>query len=156
MLKNKKSSISILKSFFAAGALFTLSYCSHDEEIKPNPSVNTSSAVTTTEATASEPSMESLTIDGIFSLLSPDTECKTCTYVIPATAEVVDGKELHIKAGDVICINSALKYGHLKLINLDGDAEHPVIIGYAKNPVAVPSASAHDKNPVKETTSDLQ
>jgi hypothetical protein len=77
---------------------------------------------------------ESFTISGIHTVLSlEEKECTTCTFIVPATASLIDGKELDLNPGDVICLDKALRYGNLEFINIDGDLDNPVIIGYTRS-----------------------
>lgn len=54
--------------------------------------------------------------------------CESCTYVVPAGVEVIDGKALGLKAGDVIGLSSEIKYGSLIFKNLEGSPGNPIII----------------------------
>lgn len=54
--------------------------------------------------------------------------CSTCTYVVPVSQSTIDGTALGIKAGDVICLNAAFKYGTLTFKNIVGTAVKPVVI----------------------------
>jgi hypothetical protein len=55
--------------------------------------------------------------------------CSSCKYIVPIEAMTVDGAKLGIKPGDVICLNSAIKYFHsLHFTNIVGTATAPVII----------------------------
>ena len=61
-------------------------------------------------------------------MVSPAT-CSTCTYVVPATAGIVDGTVLGLKPGDVICLSAAIKYTHsITFKNIIGAANNPIII----------------------------
>ena len=51
-----------------------------------------------------------------------------CDYTIPEGQHITDGKVLGIKPGDVICLQAGLNYNALKLINIVGSADKPVII----------------------------
>jgi hypothetical protein len=62
-----------------------------------------------------------------------DYPCK-CDYVVPVK-HVHDGEKLGLKPGDVICIQSGVKYGPLKFINLRGTAEKPITIVNCGGPV---------------------
>ena len=57
----------------------------------------------------------------------PDGDCG-CDYTIPEGQHITDGKALGIKPGDVICLQAGLNYNALKLINIVGSADKPVII----------------------------
>jgi hypothetical protein len=52
--------------------------------------------------------------------------------VVDANATVVDGAALGLKAGSVICLDAALKYGSLEFVNVDGTEEAPITIGNCK------------------------
>jgi hypothetical protein len=54
--------------------------------------------------------------------------CSTCTFVIAATQTTIDGAILHVKPGDVICLNSATKYSTLIFKNIVGTSTQPVTI----------------------------
>jgi hypothetical protein len=55
--------------------------------------------------------------------------CSTCKYIVPIEAMQVDGVLLGIKPGDVICLNSSIKYFHsLNFKNIVGTVDNPVII----------------------------
>jgi hypothetical protein len=70
----------------------------------------------------------SLTVSGAFVEYSDANLCSECTYVIPEDASVVNGAELGVKAGDVLCLNSAFKYKAVELVNVEGTEGKPVII----------------------------
>jgi hypothetical protein len=72
----------------------------------------------------------SLTIDGVNTVLSSTTDCKSCDYFVPEDATVVDGKELGIKPGQAICFKAGALYGNLRLINLEGEENNPIVIAY--------------------------
>lgn len=54
--------------------------------------------------------------------------CGTCTYVIPESTTIVDGNLLELVPGNVICLDSRIKYGNLIFRNLRGSRENPIII----------------------------
>jgi hypothetical protein len=54
--------------------------------------------------------------------------CEQCTYVVPANKVMIDGKELKIKAGDVICLNSGTPYVNITFKNLTGTEAKPIMI----------------------------
>jgi hypothetical protein len=107
-------------------AFFT--HCTNDVEIeKPQPAAAQTESTATSEEDAP---VLSLTIDGIHTILSSTADCKTCDYVVPEDATVVDGKALGIKPGQAICLDEAFKYGNLRLINLEGEEKKPIIVAY--------------------------
>jgi hypothetical protein len=109
---------------FAAFTVLTLSQCT-EEEIVPqqNPAPAAETVSLPVEATGS------MTISGVFTSFEEITDCKTCTYVVPADAAMVDGKELNLKAGSVICLDKALQYGDVEFVNLAGTEANPIRIG---------------------------
>jgi hypothetical protein len=108
----------------AASALFIFSQCT-EEEIVPN-----EAQVTPTEAVAlNAEATGSMTISGIFTSYEDIKDCKTCTYVVPAEIAVVDGKELGLKPGSVVCLDKAIRYGDIDFINLEGTEANPIRIG---------------------------
>ncbi|HYF66829.1 MAG TPA: hypothetical protein VD884_01775 [Ohtaekwangia sp.] len=128
MINQSKLTRLAVKMAATAFTLFALTQCTEQEDIKPAaPAVEETANVT--PATGQEPAL-SLTIDGIHTVLSSTTDCKSCTYIVPENATVVDGKELGIKPGQAICLKENGLYGNLKLINLEGKADEPIIIAY--------------------------
>ena len=112
------------KFLFAAATVFSLSQCT-EEEIVPQEA--TAPAVETV-APAAE-ATGSMTISGVFTSYEEIADCKTCTFVVPAEAAVVDGKELNLKPGAVICLDKALRYGDVDFVNLEGTEQSPIRIG---------------------------
>src|SRR5688572_30191025 len=104
--------MSMKNILLAASALFIFSQCT-EEEIVPNEAqaTPTETVALNTEATGS------MTISGIFTSYEDIKDCKTCTYVVPAEIAVVDGKELGLKPGAVICLDKAIRYGDVDFIN---------------------------------------
>jgi len=54
--------------------------------------------------------------------------CSTCTYVVPANTNTIDGAKLGLKPGAVICLSAAIKYKNLFFKNLNGTATNPIVI----------------------------
>jgi hypothetical protein len=112
------------KILFAAFALFIFSQCTEDE-IAPAPAQpSPEQAVVLPEQPTG-----SMTISGVFTNYEDIQDCKTCTYVVPADVTVVDGAELDLKPGAVICLDKALRYGDVDFVNLVGTEEKPIRIG---------------------------
>lgn len=116
--------MSIKNILFAAGTVFALSQCT-EEEIVPQQANAPAAETVSLPAQATG----SMTISGVFTSYEDIQDCKTCTYVVPADVTVVDGKELNLKAGSVICLDKAVKYGDVEFINLAGTESNPVRIG---------------------------
>ncbi|HYG01392.1 MAG TPA: hypothetical protein VD927_03055 [Chryseosolibacter sp.] len=110
----------------AATAVFSLAQCS-EEEVRPATPVADSANVEIA-ATAVTPSLPSVTLTGINTIYATATDCSTCTYIVPAGSTVVDGKELGLKPGSVVCLNSIYNYGDLELQNFEGTKEQPIVI----------------------------
>ena len=118
------------KSLLPALALFAFTQCTDDSTLQSEAKQSaTESEVVTTSAEEDLP-VASLTIDGVHTVLSSKTNCKKCAYIVPANATVVDGKALGIKPGEAICLDEAIKYGHLQLINLEGQPDKPITVAY--------------------------
>lgn len=117
-------------------ALFTLTQCTEQSEIKTAPEA----AIAVTTAAEDEPAI-SVTIDGVHTVLASTTDCKTCDYVVPAEASIIDGNEIKIKPGQTICMDAAIKYGNLKFINLVGEESKPITVAYGVKNLASLSAS---------------
>ena len=71
----------------------------------------------------------SMTISVVYTSYEDIQDCKTCTYVVPEDLAIVDGKELGLKPGSVICLNKAIQYGDIDFLNLEGTEENPIRIG---------------------------
>ncbi len=119
----RKNLMPFKNTLLALFAVFALIQCS-ENEITPDQAANAGS-----DDLAVEESAGSMTISGIYTSYEDIADCKTCTYVVPAGASVVDGEELGLKAGAVICLDKARKYGDIEFINLVGTEESPVLIG---------------------------
>lgn len=120
----RKNQTPIKNILFAAFAVFMFAQCAEDEVAPQQPleaAVEDLSA--TSEATGS------MTISGVYTSYEDIQDCKTCTYVVPADATVIDGKELGLEAGSVICLDRAKRYGDVEFVNLEGTEEKPIRIG---------------------------
>lgn len=116
--------ISTKKILVAALAVFLFSQCSEEEMIPVNqPASPAENAVVPAEATGS------VTISGIYTVYEAINDCSSCTFIVPADQAVVDGHELNLKPGAVICLDKAIKYGDVDFINLEGTAQNPIRIG---------------------------
>ena len=121
------------KSVAAALAMFVFTQCNDDVKVELL-KTESASAETTTEET--EAPVLSLTIDGIYTVLASVADCKTCHYVVPENASVVDGNEIGIKPGQAICLSEDFNYGNLKIINLKGEEKNPIVVAYGVKNVA--------------------
>lgn len=118
--------ISMKKILVAAFAVFTLAQCTEEEIVPAQAEVGAVEvAALPAQATGS------MTISGVFTTYEDVADCKTCTYVVPADVAVVDGKELNLEEGAVICLDKAIKYGDIDFVNLEGSEENPIRIGSA-------------------------
>jgi hypothetical protein len=95
---------SILFGSVMSMAVFALSNCSDD----------------------GEPSISGIPYDT--TAIGPVVECSSCTYTVPSKTTLVDGKELGIKPGDIICLNSNNIYKNIVFRNIVGSASAPVLI----------------------------
>jgi hypothetical protein len=105
------TSRSVKTGVFAVLALLT-SQCSDEEELRMTGSE--SDVVITAQSTTT---------------VSPEF-CSACTYVVPSSAkqQVVDGKLLGIKPGNVICLSASNTYASIIFRNIIGTGAEPVII----------------------------
>lgn len=116
--------ISMKKLAFAAFALFAFSQCTEEEIVPAAPEASPAEA-----AALPEQATGSVTISGIYTVYEAIEDCSTCTFVVPADQAVIDGKELNLKPGAVICLDKAIKYGDVDFVNLEGTEDHPIRIG---------------------------
>lgn len=111
-------------SVLSAASVFFMASCQDDEltEISQD-------ATTSAMAVEGESNVASLTIEGTNTEFSDNVTCSTCTYVVAEDLEVIDGKELGLAPGSVICLDAAKKYGNLTFVNIEGTEEAPITIG---------------------------
>jgi hypothetical protein len=120
--------LTITKLFTLALSVLFLSSCSTEEEM-----IAPASATATEETaapSADEPEVASFTMSGIYTEFTENTDCSTCTYVVPVNATTIDGKELGFAPGSVICLDKTLRYKSLEFVNLEGTVESPITISY--------------------------
>jgi hypothetical protein len=142
MIVSQKLIPALKKVMFSATAVLALMQCSEDESITPVVP-DTTIAASSTKASALE--ISSLTITGSNTAFATLKDCKTCTYIVSGKEEIVDGKILGFKPGNIICLNKGVKYGNIEFINLDGSAENPIIIATIGK--VAPSADAKQSTP---------
>ncbi len=107
----------------AAFTVFALSQCT-EEEVVPS-----QAPAPAEEAVEVAPATGSMTISGVYTSYEDIADCKTCTYVVPVDVAIVDGKELNLTPGSVICLDKAKQYGDVDFVNLEGSKESPIRIG---------------------------
>jgi hypothetical protein len=126
-MKKNQRILMVTKLFALAVSMFFLSSCSEEEMIAPAEATAVEETATTS---ANEPEIASFTVSGVYTEITENTDCATCTYVVPANATTIDGKELGFAPGSVICLDKALGYKSLEFVNLEGTAESPITISY--------------------------
>ncbi len=119
----QKAFSSVRIALFAVTAVCLLSSCQDDEFTQVAEDTNTEIAV------AADDNVTSVTITGANTDFVSSVDCKTCTYVVDGNADVIDGLELGLKPGSVICLDAALKYRELTFTNLEGTEKEPIIVG---------------------------
>ncbi len=72
----------------------------------------------------------SMTISGVYTTYEEIKDCKTCTFVVSENTTIVDGEELGLEAGAIICLDRAKQYGDIEFVNLVGTEKLPVLIGH--------------------------
>ena len=121
---NYRNAKSVVKaSVFFVASLFFLASCQENEFTEVAEDVATSATA------VGESTIGSITIEGTNTVFSDNVECSTCTYVVAEDLETIDGKELGLAPGSVICLDAAKKYGNLVFVNVDGTEEAPITIG---------------------------
>jgi hypothetical protein len=122
---NYRKAKSVVKtSLFVAASLFFMASCQEDEFAEVVEDAKTSAT-----AVEGESNVGSITIEGTNTVFSDNVACSTCTYVVADNIETIDGKELGLAPGSVICLDAAKKYGNLTFVNVDGTEEAPITIG---------------------------
>ncbi|HYC86640.1 MAG TPA: hypothetical protein VEB86_15515 [Chryseosolibacter sp.] len=127
MIVNKKVVPALKKVLFAATAVFSLTQCTQDEALTPA-IVKAAQPEVSISAASAASSISSLTISGIHTAFESGTDCKTCTYIVPEGTTTVDGKEIGLQPGNIICLNTAFQYGALELTNIEGTEQEPIVI----------------------------
>lgn len=130
-MKIKTNNSNLLRVSFRSLAVALLfaaaTSCTTEENIVDPAAAPAAEVVEETPATATGEG-SSLTVSGAFVEYADGNLCSECKFVLPADAKVVDGKELGIKPGDVICLNKAFEYGAVELVNVEGAEGKPVVI----------------------------
>lgn len=125
---NFRKTTSLVKtSLFVAASLFFMASCQEDEFTEVAEDVATSA-----QSVQGESTIGSITIEGTNTVFTDAVECSTCTYVVAEDLETIDGKELGLAPGSIICLDAAKKYGNLTFVNVDGTEEAPITIGTCK------------------------
>jgi hypothetical protein len=121
----QKAFSTVRNGLFTIAAVCLLASCQNDELETITNDAETEMA----SAGEVESNIGSLTITGLNTEFVESVDCKTCTYVIAGESELIDGQELGIKPGSVICLDKTVKYGNLTFVNVDGTEDSPVTIG---------------------------
>jgi hypothetical protein len=108
MIKNQNFLTVLKRLTLTLSILFVLVQCSEEQLIEEQDA----------PATETDPATSAAAV----------ASCSTCTYIVPATANVIDGKALGLKPGAVIGLNAAYKYKNLLFRNIVGTATQPIII----------------------------
>lgn len=111
---------------FAAFTVFILAQCSEDE-IAPQQPIEASAE----ELSVDDAASGSMTISGVYTSYEDVEDCKTCTFVVTEDLTLVDGQDLGLKPGAVICLDKAKRYGDIEFVNLEGTEQNPIKIGRA-------------------------
>ena len=114
-----------LRSLAFAIILIGASNCTTQEDfVKPE-------EAQVVEAASPEGAAEvsSITVSGAFIEYTDQVSCAECSYVVPEGTTVVDGAELGIEPGDVVCLSKGLKYNAIEFVNVEGQAGKPIIVG---------------------------
>ena len=122
----RKRLMPIKTILFAAFTVFILAQCSEDE-IAPQQPIEASAE----ELSVDEAASGSMTISGVYTSYEDVEDCKTCTFVVTEDLTLVDGQDLGLKPGAVICLDKAKRYGDIEFVNLEGTEQNPIKIGRA-------------------------
>lgn len=112
-----------MKRILPLFAILLLAYCSSDEsEVSPDPVYEFREGCTVPLSENYDP--EAQVDNGTCKAIT----CEQCTYVVPANKVMIDGDQLGINPGDVICLNAGTSYLNLSFKNIHGSEAKPVII----------------------------
>ncbi|HEY0656529.1 MAG TPA: hypothetical protein VGD65_25525 [Chryseosolibacter sp.] len=106
--------------------ILTMAKCSEEEIIVDELAVEEPSTYMASEAAE----VGSLSVSGVYTEVQGDVPCATCSYIVDPTEATVDGNELGLKPGSVVCLRKSLKYSSVDFINMEGTENSPIIIGY--------------------------
>ena len=107
---------------------FALVACSDQEEILNETEVAEPAKEIVSTVSEEEVEVASFTISGLHTNIVGEVDCASCTYSVPDDVKQVDGAELGIKAGSVICISKGRRLGEIEFVNLIGTASDPISI----------------------------
>lgn len=124
-MKNIVICQSVSKILFMALALFIMVSCSEEAMVEKPASTGAEAVVEVVE----EADVASLTVSGIFTEVTPNIDCASCTYKVPANVKSVDGSKLNLKPGSVVCVSGGRKLGEIEFVNMVGTEKDPIIIG---------------------------
>lgn len=79
-------------------------------------------------APAASSNVASLTITGESTQVIGTVDCKSCTFILDNRSQHIDGAELGVKPGNIICLESGTVYGDLTFVNLKGTDQDPILI----------------------------
>lgn len=106
----------------------TVTSCAtEDKFLEPEVSQAQLPAIPEDQAPAEVPNF---TVSGSYTEFTEESDCSSCSYVVPADMKIVDGKELGIKAGSKICLQKNTEYASLEFVNIEGTFEKPITISY--------------------------
>jgi hypothetical protein len=116
----------ITKLLIATSALLFMAGCTENEFIeKPAAAAPEVAFVDPT----GEGDVASVTLSGIYTEIVESVDCATCTFTVPAGMTEVDGVELELGPGSVICIGKGRKLAEVEFVNMIGTEESPITIG---------------------------
>lgn len=128
-MTNQKSFSAVKNFVFALSFVCFVASCQDDKMLAVTEDVETKAA----SEVAAVSNIESLTITGSNTVFAEGSvDCRVCSYIVDANTETIDGLELGLKPGSIICLKSALTYGNLSFVNLEGTEENPITIATAK------------------------
>ena len=120
--KKAFSPLRTLMFLIVAGCLFTACQENEFETVAKDADAKMDAA------TAATSSVESITIMGENTQVVGSVDCKTCTFVLDNKSETIDGAELGVKPGNIICLETGITYGNISFVNLQGTEENPILI----------------------------
>lgn len=117
---------SVKTVIYSTAVVLTLVQCSEEQIIAQE----LTSEDVATQMMAESAEVGSLSVSGLYTEVTGDVACATCSYFVDPKETTVDGIELGFKPGSVICLRKALKYGSVDFVNMEGTEGNPIIIGY--------------------------
>ncbi|HEY0744637.1 MAG TPA: hypothetical protein VGD40_24385 [Chryseosolibacter sp.] len=123
----RSKTFQVIRTFgLSLAIIIGLSQCSEEQIVVEQRASDKPATVATIETA----DVASVSVTGLFTEVIGDVACATCSYVVTTGEKTVDGKELGLAPGSVVCLKKSLSYPSIDFVNMEGTEENPIVIGY--------------------------